>query len=124
MRGRDPKRFDCALWTFPGASAEGSPVFQPRSAPASVYRSMPREGQLEEKIQGLKARQAELDGEAKSAQRVSEFLSRLGVPGEKPAPIPDARSLGSIVDLIRKGSGESLARVQRVQVQKREIGRR
>jgi uncharacterized protein (TIGR02231 family) len=83
-----------------------------------------REAQLEEKIQALKDRQAELDGEAKSAQMVNEFLSRLGAPGEKPAPIPDARSLGSIVDLIRKGSGESLARVQRVQVQKREIGRR
>jgi uncharacterized protein (TIGR02231 family) len=83
-----------------------------------------REAQLEERIQGLRDRQAELDGEAKAAQMVNEFLSRLGAPGEKPAPIPDARSLVAVVDLIRKGSGESLARVQRVQVQKREIGRR
>jgi len=83
-----------------------------------------REAQLEEKIQALKDRLAELEGEAKSAQMVNEFLSRLGAPGEKPAPIPDARSLVAVVDLIRKGSGESLARVQRVQVQKREIGRR
>src|SRR5262249_55116719 len=74
-------------------------------------------------IQALKDRQAELDGEAKSAQMVTEFLSRLGAPGEKPAPLPDAKSLGSIVELIRKGSGESLSRVQRVQVQKREIGK-
>ena len=83
-----------------------------------------REAQLEERIQALKDRQAELDGESKSAQMVNEFLSRLGAPGEKPAPIPDARSLVAVVDLIRKGSGESLARVQRAQVQKREIGRR
>ena len=83
----------------------------------------PREARLEERIQGLRDRVAELDGEARSAQMVTEFLSRLGAPGEKPAPLPDARSLGSIVDLIRRGSGESLAHAQRVQVQKRETGR-
>jgi uncharacterized protein (TIGR02231 family) len=82
-----------------------------------------RQAQVELRIQALKDRQAELDGEAKSSQMVTEFLSRLGTPGEKPAPLPDARSLGSIVDLIRKGSGESLAREQRAQVQKREIGK-
>jgi len=83
-----------------------------------------REAQLEEKIQALKDRQGALDGEAKSAQMVTEFLSRLGAPGEKPAPIPDAKSLGSVVELIRRGGGESLARAQRAQIQKREIGRR
>ena len=83
----------------------------------------PRQAQVELRIQALKDRQAELDGEAKSSQMVTEFLSRLGAPGEKPAPMPDAKSLGSIVELIRKGSGESLARVQRAQVQKREIGK-
>jgi len=83
----------------------------------------PREAQLEERIQVLKDRQSDLDGEAKSAQMVTEFLSRLGAPGEKPAPIPDARSLGTVVDLIRKGSGESIARAQRAQIRKREIGR-
>jgi uncharacterized protein (TIGR02231 family) len=83
----------------------------------------PRVAGLEGRIQALRDRQAELEGEAKSAQMVTEFLSRLGAPGEKPAPIPDARSLGAVVDLIRRGSGESLARAQRVQVQKREIGR-
>jgi len=82
-----------------------------------------REAQLEEKIQALRDRQAELDGEIRSAQMVNEFLSRLGAPGDKPAPIPDARSLGAVVDLIRRGGGDSLARVQRAQVQKRQIGR-
>jgi uncharacterized protein (TIGR02231 family) len=90
---------------------------------ARAQASNLREAQLEERIQALKDRQAELDGEAKSAEMVTEFLSRLGTPGEKPAPIPDAKSLGGIVDLIRKGGSESLARVQRAQVQKREIGK-
>ena len=84
----------------------------------------PREAQLEDRIQALRDRQAELDGEAKSAEMVNAFLSRLGAPGEKPAPLPDARSLASVVDLIRRGSGESLARMQRVQVQKRETAKR
>src|SRR5882672_12246963 len=82
-----------------------------------------REAQLEEKIQALKDRQGALDGEAKSAQMVTEFLSRLGAPGEKRAPIPDAKSLGSVVELIRRGGSESLARAQRAQIQKREIGK-
>ena len=83
-----------------------------------------REAQLEERIQALRDRQAELDGDAKSAEMVNTFLSRLGAPGEKPAPMPDARSLASVVDLIRRGSGESLARMHRVQVQKRETAKR
>jgi uncharacterized protein (TIGR02231 family) len=82
-----------------------------------------REAQLGERIQALKDRQAELDGEVKSSEMVTEFLSRLGTPGEKPAPMPDARSLGSIVELIKKGGGDSLARARRAQVQKREIGK-
>ena len=82
-----------------------------------------REARLEERIQALRDRQAELDGEVKSAEMVTEFLSRLGTPGEKPAPVPDAKSLAGIVDLIRRGGGDSLARVQRAKVQKREIGR-
>jgi uncharacterized protein (TIGR02231 family) len=88
-----------------------------------VQASNPREAQLEEKIQALRDRQSDLDGEVKSAQMVIEFLSRLGVPGEKAAPIPDARSLGAVVDLIRRGGSESLARVRRAQVQKRETGK-
>src|SRR4029077_13951216 len=90
---------------------------------ARTQSQSPREAQLEERIQALKDRQAELDGEVKSAQMVTEFLSRLGAPGEKPAPIPDGKSLAAVVDLIRKGGGESLARVQRAQIQKRETGR-
>jgi uncharacterized protein (TIGR02231 family) len=89
-----------------------------------VSASNARESQIEDRIQALKDQQALLDAEAKSAEMVQEFLSRLGAPaGEKPAPLPDAKVLATVVDLIRHGGGESLARVQRVQVQKREIGK-
>ena len=83
----------------------------------------PREAQLEDRIQALKDRQSALDAEVTSAQMVNEFLSRLGAPGEKPAPVPDAKSLGGVIELIRKNSSDSLARVQRALVQKREVGK-
>jgi len=86
----------------------------------------PREAQLEQKIQALRDRQAALDGDIKSAGMVTEFLSRLGAPaagGERPAPVPDAKSLAGVVDLIRRGSGESLSRIQRAQVEKRELAK-
>jgi len=82
-----------------------------------------REAQLEERIQALKDTQTALDAELKSAEMVNAFLSRLGAPGEKPAPMPDGKSLATIVDIIRKGGGESLARMQRAQIQKRELGK-
>jgi uncharacterized protein (TIGR02231 family) len=80
----------------------------------------PREAQLEDRIQALNDRQTALDAEVKSAEMVNEFLSRLGGPGEKPAPVPDARSLAGVIELIRKNSSESLARVERAKIQKRE----
>ncbi len=82
-----------------------------------------REAQLEEKIQALKDQQAGLDAEVKSAEMVNSFLSRLSAPGSEKAPMPDAKSLASIVDLIRKGGGDSLTRIRRAQAQKREIAK-
>src|SRR6266581_3547965 len=54
---------------------------------------------------------------------VNSFLSRLSAPGSEKAPMPDAKSLASIVDLIRKGGGDSLTRIRRAQAQKREIAK-
>src|SRR6266705_5428146 len=65
-----------------------------------------REARLEEKIQALKDQQAGLDAEVKSAEMVNSFLSRLSAPGSEKALMPDAKSLASIVDLIRKGGGD------------------
>jgi uncharacterized protein (TIGR02231 family) len=83
-----------------------------------------RESAIEEKIQALKDRQAVLDVDAKSAQMAAEFISRLGAPAsgaEKPAPLPNARSLAETIEAVRRGGSDAFGRIQKVQVQKREI---
>src|SRR6266571_6371386 len=81
-----------------------------------------RESAIEEKIQALKDRQAVLEVDARSAQMTAEFISRLGAPaGEKPAPIPSARSLAETIEAVRRGGSDAFGRIQKVQVQKREI---
>src|SRR5437867_5272634 len=62
-----------------------------------------RESAIEEKIQALRDRQAVLEVDAKSAQMTAEFIARLGAPaGEKPAPIPSARSLAETIEAVRR----------------------
>jgi len=83
-----------------------------------------RESAIEDKIQALKDRQAVLDVDAKSAQMAAEFISRLGAPAsgaEKPAPLPNARSLAETIEAVRRGGADAFGRIQKVQVQKREI---
>ena len=83
-----------------------------------------RESAIEEKIQTLKDRQAVLDVDAKSAQMAAEFISRLGAPAsgaEKPAPLPNARSLAETIEAVRRGGSDAFGRIQKVQVQKREL---
>src|SRR6266581_2278410 len=81
-----------------------------------------REAAIEEKIQALKDRQAVLEVDARSAQMTAEFISRLGAPGgEKPAPLPSARSLAETIEAVRRGGSDAFGRIQKVQVQKREI---
>jgi len=81
-----------------------------------------RESAIEEKIQELKDRQAVLEVDARSAQMTADFISRLGAPaGEKPAPIPGARSLAETIEAVRRGGADAFGRIQKVQVQKREI---
>jgi len=83
-----------------------------------------RESAIEDKIQALKDRQAVLDVDARSAQMAAEFISRLGAPAsgaEKPAPLPSARSLAETIEAVRRGGADAFGRIQKVQVQKREI---
>src|SRR6266853_787699 len=85
-----------------------------------------RESAIEDKIQVLKDRQAVLDVDAKSAQMAAEFISRLGAPAsgaEKPAPLPNARSLAETIEAVRRGGSDAFGRIQKVQVQKRELAR-
>src|SRR6266576_2328745 len=81
-----------------------------------------RESAIEERIQALKDRQAVLEVDSRSAQMTAEFISRLGAPaGEKPAPLPSARSLAETIEAVRRGGSDAFGRIQKVQVQKREI---
>jgi uncharacterized protein (TIGR02231 family) len=93
----------------------------------SAHVSAPdrREAQLEDRIQALKDRQSSLDGEIRSAEMVAKFLGRLGGPAgpDRTLPMPDPKSLAGVIDVISRSSGDSAARVQRAQVQKRELAR-
>ena len=81
-----------------------------------------RESAIEERIQALKDRQAVLEVDARSAQMTADFISRLGAPSaEKPVPIPSARSLAETIEAVRRGGSDAFGRIQKVQVQKREI---
>src|SRR6266513_1143433 len=81
-----------------------------------------RESAIEEKIQALKDRQGVLEVDARSAQMTADFIARLGAPaGDKPAPLPGARSLAETIEAVRRGGADAFGRIQKVQVQKREI---
>ena len=104
----------------PGVSiGEVSTQDQSRTAASNA-----RESAIEDKIQALKDRQAVLDVDARSAQMAAEFISRLGAPAsgtEKPAPLPGTRSLAETIEAVRRGGADAFGRIQKVQVQKREI---
>jgi len=72
-----------------------------------------REAELEARIQGLKDGRAMLEVEAKSAELVRDFLvslsSRPPADGEK-RPSVDAKSIPTVIEAIRRGGGDALAR--------------
>src|SRR3977135_3115802 len=83
-----------------------------------------RESAIEDKIQALKDRQAVLDVDAKSAQMAAEYIARLGAPTsgtEKPAPAITGKSVAEVIEAVRRGGSDAFGRIQRVQVQKREL---
>ena len=85
----------------------------------------PAEAGLEAKIQALQDQQAALDAEIASAELVRRYLERFGAesgaPAGKPALPVDAKELAGLVEVIGKGSGEALGKIQRLTVQKREL---
>jgi len=86
--------------------------------------SSARESAIEEKIQALKDRQAVLDVDARSAQMAADYILRLGapVPGtEKLAPALNGKSVAEVIEAVRRGGSDAFGRIQRVQVQKREL---
>src|SRR5205809_251482 len=83
-----------------------------------------RESAIEEKIQALKDRQAVLEVDARSAQMAADYIARLGAPAsgtEKPAPALNGKSVSEVIEAVRRGGSDAFGRIQKVQVQKREI---
>src|SRR2546430_3373209 len=83
-----------------------------------------RESAIEEKIQALKDRQGVLEVDAKSAQMAADYIARLGAPAsgtEKPAPALNGKSVSEVIEAVRRGGSDAFGRIQKVQVQKREI---
>src|SRR5713101_3826534 len=83
-----------------------------------------RESAIEDKIQALKDRQAVLEVDARSAQMAADYIARLGAPAagtEKAAPAINGKSVAEVIEAVRRGGSDAFGRIQRVQVQKREI---
>src|SRR5258706_9055705 len=83
-----------------------------------------RESAIEDKIQALKDRQAVLEVDARSAQLAADYIARLGAPAsgtEKAAPTITGKSVAEVIEAVRRGGSDAFGRIQRVQVQKREL---
>jgi uncharacterized protein (TIGR02231 family) len=85
-----------------------------------------READLEARIQALKDGRGVLEVEAKSAELVRDFLvslsSRPSAEGEKRASV-DAKAIPVVIEAIRRGGGDALGAIQRVEVKKRALDR-
>ena len=85
-----------------------------------------REAEMEAKIQALTDQKGLLDVDAKSAELMRDFLARLGAPaGEGNArsqmPVIDPNSLSGVLEVINRSGRDAFGRLQRVEVQKREL---
>ena len=83
-----------------------------------------REAELDARIQSLKDGRAMLEAEAKRPEMVRDFLvslsSRPPADGEK-RPSVDAKSIPTVIEAIRRGGGDALGAIQRVEVKKRAL---
>ena len=85
-----------------------------------------REAEMEAKIQALNDQKSVLDIEAKSAELVRDYLMRLsatpGEGGNKIQPVAaDPQALAGVIDVIARSGRDAFGRLQRVEVQKREL---
>lgn len=85
----------------------------------------PAEATLEAKLQTLRDQEAAVDAEIKAAEIVKAFLERLGGDGSSATekhgtPVP----LAGVIDAIGRGANDSLGRIQRATIQKREISKK
>ncbi|MGE5490951.1 MAG: mucoidy inhibitor MuiA family protein [Actinomycetota bacterium] len=86
----------------------------------------PAEAELEGKIQALEDQQAAVEGEIKAVEIVKAYLERLGDSGssDRPSAAPDARSLAGVIDTVGRSAGEAMAKIQRLNIQKRDVGKK
>jgi len=59
-----------------------------------------------------------------SQRDAADYIARLGAPAsgtEKPAPVLNGKSVAEVIEAVRRGGSDAFGRIQRVQVQKREI---
>lgn len=125
-----PSSFD--MQTLHAEASEGVHIGEIVSADAAnTQAANPAEAALEAKITALRDREAELDAEAKSAQMVIDYLTRMmAAEGAQDdarrrfAPPLDARTLAGVAGAMRSEAGKSLARIQAIAVQKRELFRK
>lgn len=98
---------------------------------ARTEAANPAEADLEARILALQDQQAALDAEARAATIVTGYLERFdGVgpadpesPGKPRAPL-DGKTLAGVIDSLGKGASDALGRMQRLAVQKRELGKK
>ncbi len=96
---------------------------------ASTRAVNPAEATLERKITALRDKLEQLDAEAKAAQMAVDYLVHLmassGTRADEhhPAQLMDAKTLTGLATAMRTEAGKSLARLQQIAVQKREITR-
>jgi uncharacterized protein (TIGR02231 family) len=85
-----------------------------------------REAEIEARIQALNDQKSVIDIEAKSAELVRDYLARLSATpsegGNKIQPVAaDPQALAGVIDVIARSGRDAFGRLQRVEVQKREL---
>src|SRR3954467_92686 len=83
-----------------------------------------REAALEANIQALKDQSAALDGEAKTAELVRDYLASLSArPDDKHRAGVDPKALPAVLEAIRRGGADAYGTIQRITVKKRELAK-
>jgi uncharacterized protein (TIGR02231 family) len=92
---------------------------------ASLQHPDPREAGLEDRIQALEDKKSLLDIDAQAAESVKDLLGRLTLAADKGGGVSvvDGRNLAGVLEQVRKSSTDSLATIQSVALQKRELDR-